>query len=96
MCHMECQRVDDALDDLVEKLANIEHERWAHWQRYMHSMCIRQSDGSLLIPADLVTRWERQVATKYAELDDNEKESDREQVQKYLPIIASALKQKIG
>jgi hypothetical protein len=79
------------LDGLMERLAAIEHERWSHWQRYMHSKCTRQPDGSLLVPASLVARWEKQLATKYAELDDGEKESDREQVRKYLPLIASAL-----
>jgi hypothetical protein len=40
---------------------------------------------------DLVSRWERQLNTKYAELDEQEKASDRERVEKYLPLIASAL-----
>lgn len=88
---MEHERIDDMLDGLMEKLAAVEHERWSHWQRHVHSKCTRQPDGSLLLPADLVARWEKQIATKYAELDDIEKESDREQVRRYLPLIASAL-----
>ena len=32
-------------------------------------------------------RWERQIATTYAELSEKEKESDREQVRPYLPLI---------
>lgn len=72
-------------------MAAVEHERWSHWQRYVHSKGVRQPDGSLLLPADLVSRWERQLNTKYAELDEQEKASDREQVEEYLPIIASAL-----
>ena len=88
---MEPERVDAILQGLIEKLAAVEHERWSHWQRYVHSKCTRQSDGSLLLPAELVARWEKQIATKYAELDEMEKESDREQVRKYLPLIASAL-----
>jgi hypothetical protein len=88
---MEHERIDDMLDGLIEGLAAVEHERWSHWQRYVHSKGIRQPDGSLLLPAELVARWEKQIAKKYAELDDKEKESDREQVRKYLPLIASAL-----
>ena len=88
---MEQARIEDTLHGLMETLAAVEHERWSHWQRYMHSKGIRQSDGSLLLPAEFVTRWEKQIATKYTELDDKEKESDREQVRKYLPLIASAL-----
>jgi hypothetical protein len=88
---MEHKNVACILDGLIEKLAAIEHERWSHWQRYMHSKALRQPDGSLILPAELVARWEAQIAKKYAELDDKEKESDREQVRKYLPTIAAAL-----
>lgn len=85
-------RTDQILDDLVDELASIEHERWAHWQRYMHEKAIRQKDGSLLIPHDLVDKWERQISTPFDKLSDDEKDSDREQVAKYLPVIKAALK----
>lgn len=88
---MEHQHIQKLLGSLIEQLAAVEHERWSHWQRYVHSKGVRQPDGSLLLPPDLVSRWERQLNTKYAELDEQEKASDREQVEKYLPIIASAL-----
>lgn len=35
-----------------KKLAAIEHERWAHWQQYMHDQCRRADDESLIIPHD--------------------------------------------
>ena len=92
---MEYQHIEDLLGGLIEQLAAVEHERWSHWQRYVHSKCIRQPDGSLLLPANLVARWEKQIDTKYAELDDQERESDREQVRKYLPPIASALAERV-
>ena len=88
---MERQRIEDLLRGLIEELAALEHERWSHWQRYLHSKCVHQADGSLLIPADLVARWEKQAHTKYEDLSSEERESDREQVRKYLPLIASAL-----
>jgi len=88
---MEYQEIDNLLGGLMEQLAAVEHERWSHWQRYLHSKCVRQPDGSLLLPADLVTQWEKQIDKKYAELSDQERESDREQVRKYLPLIACAL-----
>ena len=83
------------LDGLLDRLATVEHERWSHWQRYMHGKAAKQSDGSLLIPPDLVKQWERQLATPYSELSEKEKESDREQVRKYLPVIAAELSEKI-
>ena len=88
---MDISFVERALDGALEALAAVEHERWTHWQRYMHSKAERQADGSLLVPADLVERWEAQIATPYAALSDKEKETDREQVRKYLPVIAEAL-----
>lgn len=88
---MKSQEINERLNGLVEQLAALEHERWSHWQRYMHSKCVRQPDGSLLLPADLVARWEKQIDTKYEELGDQEKESDREQVRRYLPLIALTL-----
>jgi hypothetical protein len=76
---------------LLETLAEIEHERWSHWQRYLHSRCARAADGSLVVPAELVARWEQQMATPYGNLSEPEKESDREQVRLYLPVIEAAL-----
>jgi hypothetical protein len=73
---------------LIEDLAAAEHSRWAHWQRYVHDQCERLSDGRLVIPSDLVIRWEKQIETPYDRLSEEEKESDREQVEKVLPILA--------
>ncbi|WKT72906.1 MULTISPECIES: hypothetical protein [Acinetobacter] len=73
--------------ELIEKLAAIEHERWAHWQSYLHSKCLKNENGSLTIPAELVERWNKQINTGYEELTEDEKESDREQVQKYFYLL---------
>jgi hypothetical protein len=77
--------------ELLETLAAIEHERWAHWQRYMHAQCRPGADGALIIPAELVNQWAEQLSTPYAELSEREKDSDREQVRRYLPAIEAAL-----
>jgi hypothetical protein len=84
-------RFDEILDSLVDELAAIEHERWSHWQRYMHDKATRQLDGSLVVPPELVARWEDQISRHYRDLSDKEQESDREQVRKYLPVILAAL-----
>jgi len=76
--------------ELIEKLAAIEHQRWAHWQRYLHSQCLENDDGSLTIPADLVKKWNKQIDTDYFSLTESEKDSDREQVMKYLPLLNSS------
>ncbi|POP73112.1 hypothetical protein [Pseudomonas syringae] len=72
---------------LLEPLAAIEHERWAHWQKYLHSKCSRNDDGSLTIPSELVVKWEQQIKTSYLNLTEAEKDSDREQVRNYLEFI---------
>lgn len=79
------------MSELTEVLAAIEHERWSHWQRYMHGKCVRGPDGSLTIPPDLVEQWERQSSTPYSELSETERESDRDQVRRYLPVVMEAL-----
>jgi hypothetical protein len=90
---MSNANVRESFASLVEELAATEHQRWAHWQKYVHDKALRQPDGSLVLPADLVARWERQFNTSYADLTDEEKNSDREQVQKYLPILERWLNQ---
>lgn len=87
--------VGGVLREALEALAAKEHERWAHWQRYLHSKAEQQSDGSLLLPASLVAQWETQIATPYGNLSDIKKESDRDQVLKYLPIIETAFKKRL-
>jgi predicted alpha/beta hydrolase len=77
--------------ELIETLAAAEHDRWSHWQRYLHAQCTEEPDGSLRIPAHLVRQWSRQMTTPYGDLTEAERNSDREQVHRYLPIIAAAL-----
>ncbi len=88
---MERSQVEALLETLVERLAAVEHDRWAHWQRYMHGKAERRPDGALILPVELVKRWEEQISTRYDDLSEAEKESDREQVRRYLPLIAAAL-----
>jgi putative protein kinase ArgK-like GTPase of G3E family len=72
--------------ELRERLAAIEHERWADWQKWCHEV-LRKS-GELTEGADeLLERWDRQIATQYDNLTDTEKQSDREQVDRYWPLL---------
>ena len=83
--------VEAALASALEDLADQEHNRWAHWQEYMHGLCIQNDDGSLTIPAEYVRRWTEQINTAYTDLPDHSKDSDREQVMRYLPIVLQAI-----
>lgn len=80
------------LTELTEMLAELEHERWSDWQRYVHSEGMRSANGDLILPARLVAGWERQFNTPYSALTEAEKESDRKQVRKYLPLILKHLR----
>jgi hypothetical protein len=83
--------------ELHETLAAIEHQRWADWQKYLHSKGHRGHNdgdtptGALLLPADDVERWERQIVQPYAMLSEQEKESDREQVDRYWSLLIEAV-----
>jgi|26BtaG_2_1085354.scaffolds.fasta_scaffold05353_6 hypothetical protein len=84
---MSFNELSDKTQMLIEKLSAVEHDRWAHWQSYLHSKCKKNDDGSLTIPKELVERWSTQIETNYSELSEEEKKSDREQVMKYLHYI---------
>lgn len=84
----ESIRPNDAVDELMlEALADLEHDRWSNWQSYLHEQCKKNPDGSLIIPADKVERWEKQIATKYKDLTEKEKDSDREEARKTMKVI---------
>lgn len=67
--------------NLLEGLANLEHEQWIHWTSYMLSN---------LTPEN-IERWKRQCETPYSDLTEKEKRSDREWARKVLNIIDEML-----
>ena len=72
---------------LREELANLAHERWSHWMRYMFQQGRRNPDGTWMMPADKAARWTRQMVTPYADLPESEKDSDRIEAEKIFEII---------
>lgn len=75
------------IQDKIEVLANLEHERWAKWQEYVHSLCIKNEDGSLTIPKERVEHWNYEISTKYDDLPENIKEYDRQEIRLFLEEI---------
>lgn len=70
--------------ELIEELAALEHERWSGWERYRaKAFTERHHNGEMNIE-----RWIRQCATVYADLSEQEKESDRAEVHKTLAVLA--------
>lgn len=74
-------------DEIRERLADYAHEAWSGWMRYLFSRSLKESDGCVLIPSELVERWTRQMNTPYTQLPDNEQESDRVEADKMLTIM---------
>jgi hypothetical protein len=77
-------------DELREALAAYAHEAWSGWMRYMFGKCERAhgyDHEAVAIPKWAVERWTRQMNTSYADLPEEEKESDRKEADKILDII---------
>lgn len=68
--------------ELREKLASIEHERWADWHVWAFQNWTPEN----------IARWNTQAKTPYSDLTDYEKEKDRNQVDRYWPLILSEFK----
>lgn len=73
--------------ELRESLAAVAHIMWTGWMDYMFSKCEWPNDGTAVIPAHLVARWQRQRDTPYRRLSLQEQESDREQADKMLAVF---------
>jgi hypothetical protein len=63
---------------LVEALADYAHDSWSNWVRYMFAN----------LDEAHIQRWKRQMQTPYAELSEEEKESDREQARIIIEVIS--------
>lgn len=61
-------------NDLLEKLAELEHKQWAHWTKYMLDNLTEEN----------IRRWRKQIETSYSKLSQKEKESDREWARKVI------------
>lgn len=70
-----------------DRLARYAHNTWSGWMKYMFSRSTIQKDGSLLIPPDLVRRWQRQMHTSYRDLPPEEQKSDLDEANRILEIM---------
>lgn len=79
------------MNSLREELASYAHDTWSRWMKYLFSKSTRNPDGSITIPPDLVSRWERQMTTYYSYLSEDEKESDRKEADAIREIVQDNL-----
>jgi hypothetical protein len=73
--------------ELREQLAEQEHERWSRWMRYQFSTGYFNDDGTWTMPKWAVDRWMRQTNTKYSNLSEPERDSDRKEADKTLALL---------
>jgi len=69
---------------MKEGLAELAHAQWSGWMEYLFSKCTSNADGTMTIPKWAVDRWKRQCDTLYADLSEEEKDSDRAEADKYM------------
>lgn len=81
------------MNNILEKTADLCHEQWTGWMKYLFGKCIN-INGDLLIPADSVKRWKRQMNTAYPALPENEKESDRVEARKFILLLSDHARRK--
>jgi hypothetical protein len=78
-CYKPAPPASDDVRDIIEKLAEIEHERWSGQARTaLHEMTEERR-----------LRWGRLVDIPYADLTEEMKELDRMQVREYWPLITA-------
>lgn len=78
-------------DELIEKLAAIEHERRSLLQSQFLRHGFRAGNGNLVISAGAVTQLGRWINTPYAGLPEEEKERERACARRYWEMIAPHL-----
>lgn len=92
---------------LREQLAALAHKLWSGWMVYMFSKGYFRvldldelTQTAFVLPAELRSRWERQMRTAYADLPEGEKESDRQEADKmiaaYAPLLRRAAEALVG
>lgn len=69
---------------LKEAIAEVCHDQWSGWMKYLFSKSIYNADGSVTISPKLTQRWARQMNTKYCNLSQAEQDSDRKEADKFL------------
>ena len=69
---------------LIEAFAEEAHKSQSSWMKYLFNKGESNDLGEVVLPAWAVARWERQKATPYANLTEEEKESDRVEARRYI------------
>lgn len=66
----------DEKDFLTYKLADLCHQQWSGWMAYLFSKGTYNEDGTWTMPQWAVERWGGQMVTPFADLSEDERDSD--------------------
>ncbi len=89
--------VSEFVEEAREELAELAHEQWSGWMKYLFSKCFApNSVGGVYIPKWAVDRWTRQMNTDYNDLSAEEKDSDRAEADKFLAVFKALQNSKDG
>ena len=83
-------------EETREALADYAHAAWSGWMKYQFSKAEIQPDGTWIMPAWAVERWQRQMNTPYTELPEEEKASDRKEADEMLAIVGTGIAQAVA
>lgn len=75
------------MDELIERLAAFAHQRWSGWMEWQDD----HFQDVTLEGETFLDRWHRQMETAYADLPEDEKDSDREEARAWLEAIGYAV-----
>ena len=73
-------------NELVEKLADLEHKRWSNWQTWCHKILREHCPSEAM--EKVLAQWDKQIAMDYKDLSEREKEMDREEARKTLEVLS--------
>ncbi len=71
-------------EKLRETLADELHEIWAHWMKYQFTRMQYSNNGEWVILDADMKKWTKQAHTPYSKLNENEKNSDRDQADRLI------------
>lgn len=74
---------------IKKQIADLCHEQWAGWMRYLFTKGKINTNGTFIIQAKSVQRWHRQMRTSYGELSESEQLSDQKEAQKFIDLLIS-------
>jgi hypothetical protein len=75
------------MENQREQLAALQHQIWSDWVRHMFKVSTANPDGTVTIPSQYVQQWQREINTDYGMLSEDEKDGDREQVDKITRLL---------